>query len=247
MTLKDFFEAHTKAALGFSGGVDSTYLLYAAKHYGCNIRPYYIKTQFQPKFELADAKRLCAEIGVELFIIEYDILSIPDVVNNSAERCYFCKKSLFSILRSRAVSDGYSVLLDGTNASDDAADRPGMKALRELEVLSPLRICGLTKSDIRSLSKETGLFTWNKPAYACLATRIPTGTEIKKEQLQKVEAAENTLFGMGFNDFRIRCFGEAAKIQLKQEQFELAFNERKEILKRIKPYFNSVLLDLEER
>ena len=247
MTLKDFFENHNKAALGFSGGVDSAYLLFAAKHFGCDIRPYYIKTQFQPEFELADAKRLCAEIGVELCIIEHDILNIPEVVNNYAERCYFCKKSLFSVLRSRAVSDGYSVLLDGTNASDDASDRPGTKALCELEVLSPLRSCGLTKSDIRSLSKESGLFTWDKPAYACLSTRIPTGTEIKKEQLQQVEAAEKALSGMGFNDFRVRCLGEAAKIQLKQEQFELAFNERKEILKRIKPYFNSVLLDLEER
>ena len=247
MTLKEFFETHPKVALGFSGGVDSAYLLFAAKHYGCDIRPYYIQTQFQPEFELSDAKRLCAEIGVELSIIEHDILSIPDVVSNSAERCYFCKKSLFSVLRSRAVNDGYSVLLDGTNASDDASDRPGMTALRELEVLSPLRSCGLTKSDIRRLSKDAGLFTWNKPAYACLATRIPAGTEIKKEQLKKVEASENSLSKMGFSDFRVRCFGEAAKIQLKPEQFDLALKYRKEIIKRIKPYFNSVLLDLEER
>lgn len=247
MTIQEFFNIHKKAALGFSGGVDSAYLLYASKKYGCDIHPYYIKTQFQPEFELNDAKRLCRELDIELKVIQYDILSIPDVEKNPENRCYFCKKSLFSALQSEALKDGYKTIFDGTNASDDYDDRPGMKALQELNILSPLRLCGLSKKDVRKLSKEAGLFTWNKPSYACLATRVPTGTIIKEEILHRIELSEDILMKMGYSDFRIRYFNGSAKIQLKNEQFEKAFNERKMIIKKLKPYFESVLLDLEER
>ncbi|MDO5397082.1 MAG: ATP-dependent sacrificial sulfur transferase LarE [bacterium] len=247
MELQEFFKTYPKAALGFSGGVDSAYLLYAAKKYGCNIQPYYIKTQFQPEFELRDADRLCRELKIELKIIPYNILLIPNVVKNPKNRCYFCKANLFSALREQAVKDGYTTIIDGTNASDDSCDRPGMKALCELNVLSPLRLCGLTKSDVRRLSKDAGLFTWNKPSYACLATRIPTGSIIKQEMLQYIEASENILTEMGYSDFRVRYFNGSAKIQLKKEQFEKAFKERKELVRHLKPYFESVLLDLEER
>ena len=142
---------------------------------------YFIKTAFQPAFELEDAKRLCAQLGAELSIIELDALANPDVAKNPANRCYYCKTGLFGALQKRALEDGYTVLLDGTNASDEAGDRPGMQALSELHVLSPLRLCGLTKSQIRELSREAGLFTWDKPAYACLATRIPTRQRITNE------------------------------------------------------------------
>lgn len=140
MTLQEFFTEHPKAALGFSGGVDSSYLLYAGIKAGADIRPYFIKTAFQPEFELEDAKRLCAQLGAELHIIELDALANPDVVKNPANRCYYCKTGLFGTLQQRAKADGYTVLLDGTNASDDAGDRPGMKALTEMSVLSPLRL-----------------------------------------------------------------------------------------------------------
>ena len=109
-------------------------------------------------------------------VVEADILAVPEAAANGPQRCYHCKTALFSQLRQAAREDGYTVLLDGTNASDDAGDRPGMRALRELEVRSPLRECGLTKEEVRRRSREAGLFTWDKPAYACLATRIPTGT-----------------------------------------------------------------------
>ena len=183
MTLQEFFTEHPKAALGFSGGVDSSYLLYAGIKAGADIRPYFIKTAFQPEFELEDAKRLCAQLGAELYIIELDALANPDVVKNPANRCYYCKTGLFGTLQQRAKADGYTVLLDGTNASDDAGDRPGMKALTEMSVLSPLRLCGLTKAQIREFSREAGLFTWDKPAYACLATRVPTGEAITEALL----------------------------------------------------------------
>ena len=189
MTLQEFFTEHPKAALGFSGGVDSSYLLYAGIKAGADIRPYFIKTAFQPEFELEDAKRLCAQLGAELYIIELDALANPDVVKNPANRCYYCKTGLFGTLQQRAKADGYTVLLDGTNASDDAGDRPGMKALTEMSVLSPLRLCGLSKAQIRELSREAGLFTWDKPAYACLATRVPTGEAITEALLARVEGA----------------------------------------------------------
>ena len=211
MTLQEFFTEYPKAALGFSGGVDSSYLLWAAVNAGADIAPYYIQTAFQPAFELEDAKRLCEQIGVKLNVIQLDALADPRVAANPANRCYYCKVGLFGALRARAKADGYDLLLDGTNASDDAGDRPGMKALREMEVRSPLRECGLTKAMIRQESRKAGLFTWDKPAYACLATRVPTGRTITPELLRRVEGAETALFALGFTDFRVRLYDDAAR------------------------------------
>ena len=137
MDLSQFFQRCPKAALGFSGGVDSAYLLYAAVENGAQVQPYFVKTAFQPQFELEDARRLCAQLGVELSVLDLDILNVPQVAENPADRCYFCKKALFGRLKEQAQQDGYTVLMDGTNASDDAGDRPGMRALGELSVRSP--------------------------------------------------------------------------------------------------------------
>ena len=246
MTLSEFFHANKRAALGFSGGTDSAYLLYAGLQCGAEIRPYYIKTAFQPQFELDDAMRLAKQLKAELTILTWDILS-PAVAANTADRCYYCKRALFSALQRRAIKDGYPLLIDGTNASDDAGDRPGMRALHELSVRSPLRECGLTKDEIRRLSKEAGLFTWDKPAYACLSTRIPTGRPITAELLQQVEASENVLFSLGFSDFRLRVYGDAARLQLPQAQMGKVMEFREEICRAIKPYFNIILLDLAGR
>ena len=210
MTLNEFFAAHPKCALGFSGGVDSAYLLYAGVQAGADIRPYYIKTAFQPRFERDDALRLAGELGVEVTVLELDALADPRVAANPAERCYYCKQNLFRALKARAAADGYTVLLDGTNASDEAGDRPGMRALRELEVRSPLRECGLTKADIRRLSREAGLFTWDKPAYACLATRIPTGEAITGEILARVEGE-----GLDIDRFLVITYTKAAAAELR--------------------------------
>lgn len=247
MNLKDFFEKNPKAALGFSGGVDSAYLLYAAKKYGADIQPYYIKTAFQPRFEYEDAMALAGKIGVEVKVIEHDILSDSIIRENPVNRCYYCKRTLFTLLKERAENDGYTLIIDGTNASDDAGDRPGMKALKELSVRSPLRECGLTKDKIRELSKAAGLFTWNKPAYACLATRIPHGTAIAEDCLSRVENSENILMSMGFSDFRVRVFCDAARLQVREEQFSKAADMREEISKRLKPYFETILLDMNVR
>ena len=236
MELRDFFQECPKVALGFSGGVDSAYLLYAALDHGAQVRPYFIKTAFQPQFELEDARRLCAQLGVELTVVELDVLQIPGVAENPPDRCYHCKRALFGRLRQQAQADGYTVLIDGTNASDDAGDRPGMRALGELSVRSPLRECGITKAQVRALSKEAGLFTWDKPAYACLATRVPTGEAITPETLRKVEGAEEALFSLGYSDLRVRVFHGAARLQLPGQQLERAAKERERILQALAPW-----------
>ena len=247
MTLEQFFQENPRCALGFSGGVDSAYLLYAGVKAGADIRPYFIKTAFQPAFELADARKLAEGLGVEVTVLELDALADPRVAANPADRCYFCKQNLFRTLKERAIADGYPVLLDGTNASDEAGDRPGMRALAELSVRSPLRECGLTKAEIRACSREAGLFTWDKPAYACLATRVPAGEPITAELLERIEGAEDALFRLGYTDFRVRVFHGAARLQLPRGQMERAAREAEDIQAALKPYFTPILLDLEGR
>ena len=247
MTLLAFFKENPKAALGFSGGVDSSYLLYAGVQAGADIHPYYIKTAFQPQFELDDAERLCAQLGVPLTVLELDVLKNEAVTANPPDRCYHCKTALFGALSTRALADGYTLLLDGTNASDDAGDRPGMRALKELHVCSPLRECGLTKAEIRRLSREAGLFTWDKPAYACLATRIPSGDAITAEKLLATERAEAFLFSLGLTDFRVRNYRGAARLQFPEVQLNAVLAHRAEILQELKKDYPAVLLDLEVR
>ena len=247
MTLEEFFTQHPRTAVAFSGGTDSALVLWEAGRYGRDVRAYYVHTGFQPAFELADAKRLAEELDVPLTVVEADVLAVPEAAANGPRRCYYCKRALFTTLWQRARADGYTVLLDGTNASDDAGDRPGMQALRELEVRSPLRECGITKAEVRRMSKEAGLFTWDKPAYACLATRVPTRTAITREALEKVERGENALFRLGFSDFRVRLLGDAARIQVPADQMERALALWGEINQALEADFSAVLLDLAGR
>ena len=232
MELRDFFQEHPKAALAFSGGVDSTYLLRAALDCGADVRPYCVSSAFQPAFEKAEAEELCARMGAELTVLTVDVLSEPAVIANPADRCYHCKKHILTAIRERAAADGYTVLLDGTNASDDAGDRPGMRALREFGVLSPLRLCSLTKDEIRRRSREAGL---------------PTGTEITKELLARVEGAETALLGLGYRDFRVRVFHDAARLQLPKAELPRAAGEAEALRSALAPWFQTVLLDLEGR
>lgn len=247
MTLEKFFRENPRAAVAFSGGVDSAYLLWAARQCGADVRAYYVKTQFQPAFELADAQRLAQEIGVPMTVLQQDALASETVAQNPADRCYYCKQGIFTGILQAAAADGYTLVLDGTNASDDAGDRPGMRALRELRVRSPLRECGLSKDEIRARSRQAGLFTWNKPAYACLATRVPTGQRITAELLGKIERAEDFLFSLGFTDFRVRILSGRARLQLPAEQMSQAIEQRGAILQELGSLFGGVLLDLKER
>ena len=248
MTLDEFFHmAAPRAAMGFSGGADSAYLLYAAKQAGAQIGAYYVKTAFQPQFELRDAQEFCDRLGVELTVLALDILADAQVVRNTPERCYYCKRALFGALARRAAADGYPVLLDGTNASDDVSDRPGFRALQELAVRSPLRECGLTKAEIRRRSREAGLPTWNKPAYACLATRVQDAP-LTAEKLKQVEQAEEIVAAHGFRDFRVRTSGDHALVQIAASQHEQAKKQWAALEKRLAPLFGrGVALDLTAR
>ena len=248
MDIKEFFEETKEAAICFSGGVDSAYLLSQAVKYAVKVKAYYVKSCFQPEFELEDALRLAEQLGAEMEVLNLGTSVLDEKVSsNPPDRCYYCKKKIMGAIKEAAARDGFDTILDGTNASDDAGDRPGMKALGEMKILSPLRICGLTKEEIRRLSKEEGLFTWDKPAYACLATRIPTGMAISPEILRKVEKAESALMDMGFSDLRVRVFGGGARLQLKESQMAEALKKREEIVKALKPFFNEILLDMEAR
>ena len=247
MELERFFAENPCAAVAFSGGADSAYLLYAAVKAGANVKAYYVKTAFQPQFELEDAKKLAGELGTPMQVLPLDILCDQAVTANPPDRCYHCKKRIFSAIRAAAAQDGFSVLLDGTNASDDAGDRPGIRALRELSVRSPLREAGLTKAEIRRLSKEAGLFTHDKPAYACLATRIPTGETITAEKLRRTEWAETYLAGLGLRDFRVRAMGNTAKLQVRASDLNLVVTHREQITAELGKAYEGVLLDLEVR
>ena len=247
MDLQTFFTQHPRAAIAFSGGVDSAYLLYAAVRAGADVCAYYVQSELQPAFERRDAERLARDVGARMRVLEVSALCAPGVRENPPERCYFCKKAIFAAIAAAAREDGYTLLLDGTNASDDAADRPGMRALRELSVRSPLRECALTKAEIREASRAAGLFTWDKPAYACLATRIPAGERITPEKLAATERAEDYLFSLGFTDFRVRYAAGAAKIQLPTAQWARLAEHRAEILNFLRQDYSAVTLDLEVR
>ena len=247
MDLQSFFQENRKVALAFSGGVDSAYLMYAAKSFGAEVKAYYVKSAFQPEFEYQDACQAAGFCGVEMETITIDILDCPEVTANPKDRCYYCKQKIFGAILKQAKRDGFEVLMDGTNASDEVSDRPGMKVLAQLQVRSPLRECGLTKQRIRELSREAGLFTWDKSAYACLATRISAGEQITKDKLERTEQAENYLFSLGFTDFRVRMDRGRAKLQVPEAQLEKVLEKRPEILRELKKYYAEVFLDLEDR
>lgn len=247
MDIQEFFKEHPKIALAFSGGVDSSFLLYAAGKYAEDVKAYYVKSPFQPQFEYEDAMKLASILGAKVTVINVDVLQDENVVSNPVNRCYFCKRQIFGHVIEAAKADGYTEIIDGTNASDDEGDRPGMKALKELRVFSPLKECGITKAEVRRLSKEADLFTWDKPAYACLATRIASGVRIEEDMLATTEKAEDILFEMGFSDFRIRYYEGSARIQVPESQIELLVSKRKEILQALKPLYKAVLMDLEVR
>lgn len=247
MELREFFERHPKCALAFSGGTDSALLLCEARRLGADVKAYFVKGPFQPQFELEDARRLAKELGAEMEVIETDVLALPEVAENGPRRCYYCKRAIFSLIFERARRDGYDTVIDGTNASDQVDDRPGMQAIAELGVLSPLRMCGVAKAQVRELSAEAGLFTARKPSYACLATRVPTGTAITREALEKVERGEETLREMGFSDLRLRLEGTGARLELPAAQLPALVQNRERVLKALLPSFSRVTVDLAGR
>lgn len=208
------------AVTAFSGGVDSALLLKAAQDaYGGNVLAVTADCCAVPRSEAAAARAFCAQYGIRQTVLEFDMMRIPAMRTNPPDRCYACKKELFRRILDIAKANGFSQVIEGTNADDPAEDRPGMRALAELGVCSPLREAGLTKAEIRQLSRAFGLPTADKPSGACLATRIPFGEAVTPEKLMQIERAEEHLHRLGFLQCRVRLHGSLARIEIMPEQF----------------------------
>jgi uncharacterized protein len=213
---REILGSHNRVVVAFSAGVDSTFLLaLAVKTLGAaNVLAAVGVSPSLPQEELAAARELARRIGVDLIEIATGELDNPEYAANPAERCYFCKKDLFWRLLSLARERDCCAVLSGANADDVGDFRPGMRAGAELGVRSPLLEAGLTKSDIRRLSRRMGLPTWDKPAMACLASRVPYGQTITSERLGRIERAEQAIRDMGFAQLRVRDHGDLARIEV---------------------------------
>jgi uncharacterized protein len=234
-------------AVAFSGGVDSTLLLKAAKEaLGDNAISITIVSSYIPKWEIKEAKELVDKIGIKSYFVEVPMLE--EIRFNPEDRCYICKKSVFNKIKYLAREKGIKYIVDGTNADDTKDYRPGMRALKELEVKSPLLENAINKDEIRILSKELQLDTWDKPAYACLLSRIPYNQEIKKEDLVRIEKAEVYMMKLGFRAVRVRSHGNLARIEVPQKERMKLFNERilDKVSKELKDLgFKYVTVDIE--
>ena len=240
-----------KLAVAFSAGVDSTLLLKAAVNTlgNENVLAVTALSASFPEREADEADVFTRGIGVSRITVEVDQLSIPGFRENPANRCYLCKKVLFTQMIETAREKGFTVMAEGSNVDDLSDYRPGLKAIEELGVMSPLREAGLTKAEIRELSSELGLPTWNKPSFACLATRFVYGETISDEKLRRVELGERLLQDLGFKQFRVRIHGEEgrlARIEVLPGDFEKLLEKRQEITGEFqKAGFDYTAMDLE--
>ncbi|AGF55194.1 ATP-dependent sacrificial sulfur transferase LarE [Clostridium saccharoperbutylacetonicum] len=217
--LKDNIKERGSGAIAFSGGVDSTFLVYVAHEVlGDKVIAVTATSSTYPQRELKEAIKYAKDIGVKHLIISSEELDIEGFASNPKNRCYYCKKELFTKIRVVAKENGIEYVFDGSNLDDSGDYRPGMQAASELEVISPLKEATLTKEDIRALSKELGIPTWNKPSFACLSSRFPYGRKITIPKLKMVEEAEQFLLDIGIRQVRVRHHGEIARIEVSPEE-----------------------------
>ena len=230
--LLSILSGYERAAVAFSGGVDSTFLLKAAKEaLGDRVMAVTARLLSFPEREFEEAEDFCRKEGIRRLVCDVDQLAIPGFAANPPDRCYICKKALFTKMLDAAAKEGFPVIAEGSNADDTGDYRPGMKALRELGVKSPLMEAELTKEEIRALSAKLSLPTWDKPSLACLATRFVYGETLTKEALAMAGGAEQLLFDMGFRQVRVRVHGgNTARIEVLPEELPRLFEQRDEIV-----------------
>ena len=246
--LSEYLAGLGSVAVAFSGGEDSTFLRQAAKGVmGDGVIALTAVSDFFPDRERREADAFCRERGIRQIICREEILKVPGVAENPANRCYLCKRALFEMFLAQAKRQGFSHVAEGSNLDDLGDYRPGLQAIAELGILSPLRECGFSKEDIRALSKEMGLPTASKPSYACLASRFAYGEEITGEKLAMVDQAEQLLLDLGFTQMRVRIHGTLARIEVLPEDFPRLAEPalRREIAEKLKTYgFSYVTADL---
>ncbi len=246
--LKDRIASAGRAAVAFSGGVDSVFLLYAAREaLGEQVLALTVSLRAVPRRELGEAEAFCRQQGIRHRIESVDEFSIPGFADNPPDRCYLCKKTLFRRMLAAAEEEGFAVLMEGSNLDDQGDYRPGLRALQELRVESPLKESGFTKAQIREMSRRLGLFAWDKPSMACLASRFAYGERITPEKMERVEQAEEYLAMLGFGQRRVRMHGNLARIELLSEELPVMMEDGRyrQVQERLNELvFSYVTLDL---
>lgn len=248
--LQEIFQTMGRVLVAFSGGVDSTFLLKVAQDTlgDKNVLAVTALSPLYPERELLGVKKLAQTLGARHRLIRSNELEIPGFSKNPPNRCYHCKNKLFRELLDIAKEEAIPFTVEGSTLDDDQDHRPGRVAIRELGVRSPLKEAMFTKLEVRSASKGLGLSTWDKPSFACLASRFPYGKEITAEALRMVDTAEDFLFGVGFKQVRVRHYGNLARIEIFEEEMERLMNGplREKVVKRLREIgYTYVTLDLQ--
>jgi len=248
--LKEIFQSMKRVVVAFSGGVDSTLLLKVAQDTlgDENVIAVTALSPLYPERELTGVNKLIQTLGARHRLIESNELEIPGFSKNPPNRCYYCKKKLFEELLELAKEESILFVVEGSTLDDEKDHRPGRMAVQELGIRSPLKEAGFTKGEVRELSRTLGLPTWDKPSFACLASRFPYEEEITEEGLKMVDAAEDYLFGLGFKQVRVRHYGNLARIEVLKEEMARLMNGslREEVVNHLKKIgYRYVTLDLQ--